>query len=92
MSEYHGFITRVGPDVNKHIIVQADNKEDARKIMELTVLTSNETIMEHRDLTDMIGEKQKLQDFLNEMDEYYSYNKLIVTGGKTPTTIRSDNS
>lgn len=89
MSEYHGFTTRRGSDVYRHIIVQADNEEDARQIMKLTVLTSEEKIMNKQDLTDEMGEKQKLKDFLNEMNKIYGYEDLIVTGG-TPTTISVD--
>lgn len=89
-NEYYRFTTRVGSDVYREFAVQAEDEEHARRVADETVIKSNETIMTVDDVTHHMGEKQKLQDFLNDLNEMFGTERLVVTGGKYVKTIEAE--
>jgi hypothetical protein len=90
---YYSFLIREGSEIVKQPIVQAESMENAENILRETHILREKRemeIMSRDDITERMGEKQKLQDFLNEMNKHYDNDMLICTGGKGVSTLRPE--
>jgi arabinogalactan endo-1,4-beta-galactosidase len=90
---YYSFLIREGGEIVKRPIVQAESMKNSENILYETHIIREERgmeIMSQDNITHQMGEKQQLQEFLNEMAETYGNDMLICTGGKGVSTLRPD--
>lgn len=85
--KYYRFTTHVDLNPNRSIVVQAETRSGAEKLLTENVLDDDERVKDIFDVTNTAEEFDDLEDFFRHMHVEYSDEKLILERGDTAEEV-----